>query len=501
MKKKILKQTKGITLIALVITIIVLLILAAVSIATLTGDNGLLTKAIQGKEKNIEGEIKDEIGLAWNAIQTDGIVEGWDINKKAEELQKELQKKDSSATVTVDGNNLKVSYRGYEATINTEDGKIDVSTASITIDKFLISGTRVTPPEVDGFTHTGTDDVDKGYTIKDANNNEFVWIPVDKNQTIKIQVSSEEKIASIVLTNPVGEEKTVGNETGKEYTVDPSSFTKTYNGPYRLVVTTESGETAKKFLNVHSLYAIDTFSDFSVSDEYAIAQGYSDLQAMFNDFKTKGRTTATTLEELKFDFSYLSNYTEPSDTIDYAGKVAENGGFYVGKYEATYRVIDETEKAGSIKATNTRTSDSTALTNGMLWNSIDQTTALSTAKAFNTSLNSSLLTGAAWDRVLGWLYETGDKTGSEIAVDSTSWGNYNSSLANTGGTIKAVSNNIYDLAGNVWEWTTEAYITSSRVNRGGYYDDIGSGYPASYRYYSFPSDSDAGTGFRLALYL
>ena len=47
------KANKGITLIALVITIIVLLILAAISIATLTGENGLLTKASTAKEKAI----------------------------------------------------------------------------------------------------------------------------------------------------------------------------------------------------------------------------------------------------------------------------------------------------------------------------------------------------------------------------------------------------------------------------------------------------------------
>ena len=48
-KKQRLNQSKGITLIALVITIIVLLILAGVSIVTLTGENGILTKAADAK--------------------------------------------------------------------------------------------------------------------------------------------------------------------------------------------------------------------------------------------------------------------------------------------------------------------------------------------------------------------------------------------------------------------------------------------------------------------
>ena len=83
---------KGITLIALVITIIVLLILAAVSIATLTGQNGILTQANNAKTKTTEAQVNEEIKLAYNAVQTDSLINGWDINKKAEELQKELQK-------------------------------------------------------------------------------------------------------------------------------------------------------------------------------------------------------------------------------------------------------------------------------------------------------------------------------------------------------------------------------------------------------------------------
>ncbi len=484
--KRLKYANKGITLIALVITIIVLLILAAVSISTLTGENGLLTKASDAKDKTTEAEVKEDVGLAWNSVQTDGIIENWDLNKKATELQAELQKKDSSATVTVDGNNLKVSYRSYEVTINTEDGTIDLAKSSVTIDKFLISGTRVTPPEVSGFTHIGTDDVDEGYTIKDANDNEFVWIPVDKNQTIKIKVTSEETIESIVLTNPVGEEKTVGNESGKEYEIDPSSFTKTYNGVYRLIVTTEGGETVKRFLSVHSLYAIDTQNDWYYGND------------------------ATDEELLKDKFG---DCFEPSDTIDYVAKVAANGGFYVGKYEATYRVIDGAEKAGSIPSTSTRKNSSTTLTNGMLWNFIPQkvdsgTDAIGVAKAFNTSVNSSLLTGAAWDRILGWLYETGEKTGSEIAVDSKEWGNYKNDsfsgttgLINTGAFEQTKANNIYDLAGNVYEWTTEAYDTSSRVSRGGDYYNLGSGGPASCRFSNRPVLSYIFIGFRLALYL
>lgn len=372
--------------------------------------------------------------------------------------------------------------------------EIDLSNIPIiTIAEFKIEGTSVTtPPIPSGYCYVGGT-IESGFVISDnvadenkyassedvgndLAGNQFVWVPVDQDQQITIKVSSKEDITSIVLTNPVGEEKTIGNESSKKYTVDPSSFTKTYNGVYRLVVTTSS-TTKKEYLYVHSLYAQDTQNDWHYG-------------------------TNATDEELLED--WLGSYSEPADTIDYEDKVATNGGFYVGRYEATYGASGALSKAG----TSTRTSDSTTLTEGMLWNYISQTDALSTAKGYNTSLNSSLLTGASWDRTLGWIYETGNKTASQIVMDSKDWGNYyddtfsgTTSLINTGAFEQTKANNIYDLAGNVREWTTEALDTSNRVNRGGNYGNYGSDSPSSNRTGNSPSYTGNNLGFRLALYL
>lgn len=68
-KSKKERNNKGITLIALVITIIVLLILAGVAIATLTGDNGILTKASSSKIKNEQATVKEQIILAYGEYQ------------------------------------------------------------------------------------------------------------------------------------------------------------------------------------------------------------------------------------------------------------------------------------------------------------------------------------------------------------------------------------------------------------------------------------------------
>lgn len=86
MKKIINKDinNKGITLIALVITIIVLLILAGITITMLTGDNGILGKADEAKLKTTEAEEKEALILACN-----GIIPGAELNSITEENLKE----------------------------------------------------------------------------------------------------------------------------------------------------------------------------------------------------------------------------------------------------------------------------------------------------------------------------------------------------------------------------------------------------------------------------
>lgn len=80
------KSNKGITLIALVITIIVLLILAGVSIAMLTGSNGVLTKASESQVMNKRGEVSERINLALNAVMTDILSESTTSNNNKIDL-------------------------------------------------------------------------------------------------------------------------------------------------------------------------------------------------------------------------------------------------------------------------------------------------------------------------------------------------------------------------------------------------------------------------------
>ena len=69
------RNQRGVTLIALVVTIVVLLILAATSIAMLTGDDGIITNAQKAQAANTEGEIIDKMGLAYSSLRTEAMVQ------------------------------------------------------------------------------------------------------------------------------------------------------------------------------------------------------------------------------------------------------------------------------------------------------------------------------------------------------------------------------------------------------------------------------------------
>ena len=116
------RKQKGITLIALVITIIVLLILAGVTVITLTGDNGLLSKAGEAKNTSEKGEIEEQIKLAYNE---------WKLQKETGEtvdlqntVQSILDKMSDNANVYKQGKSIIINIKGYEFTL-VDDGTME----------------------------------------------------------------------------------------------------------------------------------------------------------------------------------------------------------------------------------------------------------------------------------------------------------------------------------------------------------------------------------------
>ncbi len=119
MKTKIKNDMKGITLIALVITIIVLLILAGVSIAMLTGQNGILTQSQNAKEQTENSNNWEQVKLAVTAGKLENITKGTDLNTA---IQNELRKTDSAATVTGETEEKEITYFGKVYNVNVETG-------------------------------------------------------------------------------------------------------------------------------------------------------------------------------------------------------------------------------------------------------------------------------------------------------------------------------------------------------------------------------------------
>ena len=121
--REVFKQKKGITLIALVITIIVLLILAGISIGMLSGDNGLLKIAEQAKKDTVVGEEKEQVELAYLSAA----VKNLRANVTAKNLQDELDASVGENKTTVTGTSiLKIKFEDTQNEyILSRDGKVE----------------------------------------------------------------------------------------------------------------------------------------------------------------------------------------------------------------------------------------------------------------------------------------------------------------------------------------------------------------------------------------
>ena len=171
----------GITLIALVITIIVLLILAGVTIATLTGDNGILTKAQNAKEKNAQKTVEEQINLA---VQASRINEGLVIDKDILEQELtnngiEITKSENDElpwTVKKDGYVYTISKNGE---VKEKEG-IAITTGDIEILKGSTKGKKVSAQILSGETGTIKWESTGNITISATEGNE-ITVNVNSN--------------------------------------------------------------------------------------------------------------------------------------------------------------------------------------------------------------------------------------------------------------------------------------------------------------------------------
>ena len=203
----------------------------------------------------------------------------------------------------------------------------------------------------------------------------------------------------------------------------------------------------------------------------------------------------------------FSNYYDEVDLPSYQQmkkSVETYGGFYIGRYEASK---GKNNLPLSVKVSSDNP--------GNIWVQFspqDTVGACESLYSDNDSIQGFFPWGINYDTTLQWLIDSNAKTVDEVSRDSTSWGNYSNDTFSenargnyTGIYEETKANNIYDLAGNNWEWTRERN-GSNYVMRGGGYnlmggECLGSRYPAALRDPLPGNNHHPNVTFRIGLYI
>ena len=395
MKKEIKnKQEKGITLIALVVTIVVLLILAGVSLSLVLNNNGVISRAKEAKNRYAEAQTNEEKQL--NEV-SDWIKEAVGDTTGGGSA--------GGSGSTVDGVPIPA---GFVYVGGTKASGLVISDAAADNEKYK------------GQTTVGTD----------LQGNQFVWIPVENIADYK-----------------------------------------------RTAYSTQ------------------------------VASGTTD--------------TATNSEQIKYSRSD-SNYFKEALPADEKTSVETNKGFYIGRYEAGDQESTDSKK---LRASGASTSNTITVKEGQApYNYVTRTQAKSLAEGFSTkqkytSVKSKLVSSYAWDTAIAFIQKTNSDYGSsseegnyknsptftytgiaDTEKNKQTKANGTSTLIPTGQTTAV--NNIYDMGGNVSEWTTESCSITygPYAIRGGTYGNGFAGVPAGDRGNCSDNAYDSN-GFRLTLFL
>ena len=397
----------------MVVTIVVLLILAGVSISLVLDKNGIIEKSKDARREYGQAKANEQEDLS--------------------NLSDMIDEATAEPTPKVNVN----TKAGDNSTINCKKGNSN----NPTIPKNYIPIDTATSTWGDGNTAPSQDSVNHGLVIKDEQNNEWVWVPVDKGTLATMyEESSDEK----TLCGTTGETAVKTKLYSKTITIGKDSNTKT--------ITRTMPGTTSSFREPDLVVGSGTSYDATY------------YKTILGDNGTKEELAQLFVDEYKEMIESIQKY----------------GGFYIGRYELS--------KAGVQKNQPTLT-----YTN---WYNLYKK-----CKSLNASdkVKTGMIWGCQWDVTMNWLISSGAKTSDEVNKDSSSWGNYKGTsvkaddgtteikasekmdVLNTGITTFTMANNIYDLAGNCWEWTQEAYDTDYRGDRGGGYNLSGSNDPASNR--------------------
>ena len=420
-------KNKGVTLIALAVTIVVMLILAGVTISVLNGENGIVKQAQKAKEESKIKELKEKVRIDIAGKRVENINGELRVSVLKEILDKYFDNVPVETQITSETKlKAKEEYGKYEMKISDIDvGEITYET-SYTIFKD-VNGEQVPIPE--GYIVSENSDeniVNKGLVISDSRGNEYVWISC---------------------------------------TVDSSSNKLQYKR-------TEWG-----------VEKDGTDNSRAIKDELTL----KDIDVTYSKTDTDNGIN----EEISKEIVAQINAEKES--------IKKYGGYYIGRYE-----VGKDNKTAVIKAeqepyVNIKWSKAYELAKG-----------IGGGEGATTYLCSSY----SWDTAINFIQNT---TGKNYATSIIGFnGNWKSQEVkdSSGKVIKPVNTaqrlntglttalcNIYDMGGNVGEFTTELNPGTSEtvVLRGGY--NISHDLPAGYRWDISSGDAGSSYGFRATLFL
>ena len=337
-----------------------------------------------------------------------------------------------------------------------------------------------------GSSATGENEIDTGFVIyegeeevTDSNvqtaqttRNQYVWVPVP--------------------------------DTSKFYGTDANG--KSWGKIYNYTTGTNSSSTFDEVTGTYAYNWSETNGVMSISS----STSYREPDVLRDRDTPYYLKTYKVSEDSMLDF-LLRQQTDFKKMIN---SVEKYGGFYIGRYETG----DLNQEVAVVQKGNTNIASQT-------WYAMYEK--CKTLSDNNNNIETGMIWGNQWDRTMMWLIECNTKnpeTGKskeEVISDSTSWGNYSNATFTytnssggtstknsgsglripTGSTEYTKANNIYDLVGNVCDWTMEAVSAYSRVLRGGSCSSVGDVRPASYRYSIDTGSSYDSFGCRAALYI
>ena len=448
-KNKI-KQKNGITLIALVITIIVLLILAGVSIAMLTGQNGILTQAQNAKTTTEDKSAEEKIKLAVMAAraQYEGAL---DADKLVAEITNNYG---GTATKTGTGFPVNATVDGKSFTIDGDGNVTSTGSGNGPTERKLLS--EITGNETDN-------------TLAKDNLGNPITIPAGFEV-----VNPNDNVEDGIVVR----DKTHTNTAGSEFVWIPVENVKTKN---------------KGTINIElKRYVFN--EDGTVN---------ADLSKTEPGDQLKTRTSDSSYYTEELENSKIDN-TPAKNIEDFKSKAEGSHGYYIGRYEA------RTAPERSSSTTDDNLTQITTKPNDYVYNYVTQPQAATLSRGMytGTPFESDLMNSYVWDTATLFLQTIDNRTTDKTTKYSrqTSLNGVSDGLASKGTNNLADTSkqdkicNVYDMASNCVEWSTETYSYSNDpcTTRGGYYTNS---YYTSLRNSVFKTLSYNTYSFRPLLYL